>query len=56
MKEEKISRRKYSVDTLTDTAAVNFAYISWSSQSKKESAIEVGELIVFFFFVLYSTV
>ena len=48
MKEEKISRRKYSVDTLTDTATVNFAYISWSSQSKKESAIEVGELIVFF--------
>ena len=56
MKEEKISKRKYSVDTLTDTATVNFAYISWSSQSKKESAIEVGELIVFFFFVLYSTV
>ena len=45
---EKIFRRKNSVDTLTDTATVNFACVSSSSQSKKDSAIEVDKLIVFF--------
>ena len=36
MKEEKIFRRKYSVDTLTDTTTVDFGCASSSSQSKKE--------------------
>ena len=48
MKGEKIFRRKYSVDTLTDTATLNFGCVSLWSQSKKDSAIEVDELIVFF--------
>ena len=52
MKEEKIFKKKYSVDTLTDTATVNFACVSSSSQSKKNSAIEVEKLIAFFAFFL----
>ena len=35
VKEEKTFKKKYSVDTLTDTATVNFACVSSSSQSKK---------------------
>ena len=45
MKEEKIFRRKYSVDTLTDIATVNFGCASSLSQSKKDNIIEVVELI-----------
>ena len=57
MKEEKIFRRKYGVDTLTDPATVNFACVGSSGQSKKDSAIEVYKLIVlFFFFSLYCIV
>ena len=37
MNKEKIFRRKYSVDTLTDTAIVDFECASLSSQSRKES-------------------
>ena len=37
MNKEKIFRRKYSVDTLTDTGIVDFECASLSSQSKKES-------------------
>ena len=48
MKEEKIFRRKYGVDTLIDPATVNFACVGSSGQSKKDSAIEVYKLIVFF--------
>ena len=40
--EEKIFKRKYSVDTLTDTAIVYFVCASLSSQSKKESDISIG--------------
>ena len=35
LKEEKIFRRKYSVDTLTDIAAVNFGCASSASQSNR---------------------
>ena len=34
-KKKKIFRRKYSVDTLTDTATVDFNFASWSGESKK---------------------
>ena len=36
VKEEKIIRRKYSLDTLRDTATVDFGYASSSRQSKKD--------------------
>ena len=39
--EEKIFRRKYSVNTLTDTAIVDFGCASSSSQSKKESVTSI---------------
>ena len=45
MKGEKIFRGKYSVDTLTDTATVDFGCASSTSQSKKDDVIEVHELI-----------
>ena len=35
LKEEKIFRRKYSVDTLTDIATVNFGCASSASQSNR---------------------
>ena len=39
-----IFRRKYSVDTLTDTATVDFGCANLSSQSKKKkSIIEVSD-------------
>ena len=39
-----ILRRKYSVDTLTDTATVDFGCANLSSQSKKKkSIIEVSD-------------
>ena len=42
-----ILRRKYSVDTLTDTATVDFGCANLSSQSKKKkkSIIEVSVLV-----------
>ena len=46
--ERKNIQKKNCVDTLADTATVNFACVSSSSQSKKDSAIEVDKLIVFF--------
>ena len=45
VKGEKILRGKYSVDTLTDTATVDFGCASSTSQSKKDNVIEVHELI-----------
>ena len=49
MKEEKIFRRKYSVDTLTDTATVDFNFASWSGESKKnDNNIEVDKRTAFF--------
>ena len=44
MKEKKNSEE----NTVTDTATVNFASVSLSSQSKKDSAIEVDQLTAFF--------
>ena len=39
MKEEKIFRRTYSVDTLTDNATVYLGHPSSSSQSKKKTIL-----------------
>ena len=55
-KKKNISRRKYSVNTLTDIATVDFGYASSSSQPK-DNFIEVDGLIVFFLYaVQYSFV
>ena len=53
VKEEETFRRKYSADTPTDTAFVDFGCASSSSQSKKDGVIEVdgfGEVFVKFSF------
>ena len=52
MKEEKISRRTCSVDTLTDTATVDFSCASLSSQSKKDNVITLDKLIAFFLYAV----
>ena len=38
-REEKLCRRKYSVDTMTDIATVDFSFASSSSQSKKKTIL-----------------
>ena len=52
MKEEKIFRRKYTFDTLTDTVTIDFGCGCLSSQSKK-TVIEAYELIVFNLYAIY---
>ena len=47
-KKKTYSEKIYSVDTLTDTATVNFGSASSLSQSKKDNVIEVVNLINIF--------
>ena len=49
VKGEKILRGKYSVDTLTDTATVDFGCASSTSQSKKTMLSKYTNLLIVVF-------